>query len=80
MLDTGAEYRIALGNEPKSLIDIDCCRDKKAYDYKDVRRWTLEKRLKRAGQASPSVLDCDRAVVPVRTQDRTQDFDVSGTP
>lgn len=31
-----------------------------------MRRWTLEKRLKRGGQASKSVLDCDRVIIPVR--------------
>lgn len=35
------------------------------YDYLAVRRWTLPKRLKAAGQPSQSVLDCDRIVVPV---------------
>ena len=35
------------------------------YDYAAVRRWTLPKRLKAAGQPSQSVLDCDRIVVPV---------------
>jgi hypothetical protein len=30
-----------------------------------VRRWTLPKRLAAAGQASASVLDCDRIVLPV---------------
>jgi len=31
-----------------------------------VKRWTLPKRLASAGQASRSVLDCDRIIVPVR--------------
>lgn len=30
-----------------------------------VRRWTLPKRLAAAGQASASILDCDRVVLPV---------------
>lgn len=30
-----------------------------------VRRWTIPQRLKMAGQASPSVLDCDLILVPV---------------
>ena len=36
------------------------------YNYDEVRRWTTEKKLKRMGQASASVLDCDRVVIPVR--------------
>lgn len=42
------------------------CRDKHVYNYDEVRRWTTEKKLKRMGQASASVLDCDRVVIPVR--------------
>ena len=30
-----------------------------------MRKWTLEKRLKGAGQASTCVLDCDLVIVPV---------------
>jgi hypothetical protein len=41
------------------------CRDKHVYNYDEVRRWTTEKKLKRMGQASASVLDCDRVVIPV---------------
>jgi hypothetical protein len=37
------------------------------YNYDEVRRWTTEKKLKRMGQASASVLDCDRVVIPVRS-------------
>ena len=41
------------------------CRDKHVYNYDEVRRWTTEKKLKRMGQASASVLDCDRVIIPV---------------
>ena len=40
-------------------------RDGKAYNYKNVRRWTLPAKLKLAGQASSCVLDCHRIIVPV---------------
>lgn len=30
-----------------------------------VRRWTMPKRLKASGQASDSILDCDRIILPV---------------
>ena len=33
---------------------------------RQVRRWTMPKRLASAGQASSSILDCDRIIVPVR--------------
>lgn len=42
------------------------CRDKGEYRYEEVRRWTLEKRLVSSGQASKSILDCDRVIIPVR--------------
>lgn len=35
------------------------------YNYGEVRRWTLPRRLKGAGQLSDSVLDCDLIVMPV---------------
>ncbi|PRW61285.1 Sorting and assembly machinery component 50 [Chlorella sorokiniana] len=35
------------------------------YDYSQVRRWTLPKRLASVGQASECILDCDRIIVPV---------------
>ena len=47
------------------------CRDKHVYNYDEVRRWTTEKKLKRMGQASASVLDCDRVVIPVRCLSRS---------
>lgn len=40
-------------------------KDAGAYNYDLVRRWTLPKRLKASGQASDSILDCDRIVLPV---------------
>lgn len=41
------------------------CRDAGAYNYANVKRWTNAAKLKLAGQASPTVLDCDRVIVPV---------------
>ena len=40
-------------------------RETRQYNYKDVRRWTLPKRLENAGQKSASVLDVDRIIIPV---------------
>ncbi|KAL4452571.1 hypothetical protein ABPG75_008233 [Micractinium tetrahymenae] len=40
-------------------------KDAGAYNYDLVRRWTLPKRLKASGQASDSILDCDRVILPV---------------
>ncbi len=39
-------------------------KDAKKYNYNEVRRWTLPMRLKNAGQASASILDCDRIIIP----------------
>jgi Ulp1 family protease len=35
------------------------------YKYGQVQRWTRPKKLKSTGQASASVLDCDRIIMPV---------------
>lgn len=39
--------------------------DSGSYNYDGVRRWTTPKRLKASGQASSSILDCDRVIIPV---------------
>ena len=39
-------------------------KDKRIYNYDSVKRWTLPIRLKRAGQVSTSILDCDRIIMP----------------
>jgi len=36
-----------------------------SYNYKNVRRWTLPKRLKNWGQVKESILDCDLIFFPV---------------
>ena len=35
------------------------------YNYKEVKRWTLTKRLAKNGQRSASILDCDRIIIPI---------------
>jgi Ulp1 protease family, C-terminal catalytic domain len=40
-------------------------RDARNYCYRDVRRWTLTKRLRSWGQASERITDCDRIIIPV---------------
>lgn len=39
-------------------------KDSGNYNYNEVRRWTLPKRLKTAGQPFDSILDCDRIIIP----------------
>lgn len=41
------------------------CRDKRKYDYSQVQRWTLAKKLKNTPQTSKSILECDRVIAPV---------------
>ena len=41
------------------------CRDAKKYQYNNVRRWTSKMRLERWGQPSPTVLECDKLIIPV---------------
>jgi Ulp1 family protease len=33
--------------------------------YNNVRRWTTKMRLERWGQASATVLECDKLIIPV---------------
>ncbi|KAL4421737.1 hypothetical protein ABPG77_002353 [Micractinium sp. CCAP 211/92] len=40
-------------------------KDAGEYNYNEVRRWTVPTRLKTSGQASESILDCDRIILPV---------------
>lgn len=39
-------------------------KDAKTYNYSEVQRWTRPPKLKRAGQPSTSILDCDRIIIP----------------
>ena len=49
-----------------SWTDIQlACRDLRRYDYGAVSRWTRPKRLQASGQASVSILECDRVIAPV---------------
>lgn len=41
------------------------CRDKKKYNYAEVKRWTKANKLASAGQASKTVVDCDRLIAPI---------------
>lgn len=41
------------------------CRDEENYNYQAARRWTLPKKLKMWGQASPSILELDKVIMPV---------------
>lgn len=35
------------------------------YSYSNVQKWTMPRQLKRQGQSSESILDCDRVILPV---------------
>ena len=48
-----------------SIEEFLSCRDKRKYDYSQVQRWTLPKKLKLTAQSSSSILDCDRIIAPV---------------
>lgn len=39
--------------------------DSGVYNYDEVKRWTTPKRLRAWGQASSSILDCDKIIIPV---------------
>lgn len=44
------------------------CSDNQKYSFEAVKTWTSEDTLRTAGQASSSVLDCDKLFFPVHLQ------------